>query len=726
MNCRTLHVLACLLVGFNARLAAADDLDPLLRDAAAHRLAGHLHTTLDMLETACRAPGPHCSPQVAGELGIAYYQAHRFQEAEDKLQDAYRRSTDAKEKARFANDLGNLNASRGRIDAARQFFMEARNATGAEPGVRTSAGLNLVRLTPASERLASLAHLFDEIELIPELDQRAGFFLNLGSQARALGDVALKLAYSSLDRARALAPSSGDRFLLAEVLNELAQLYEDHARNKDALTLTDEAVGAVPSGEREGGDLLIDLQWRRGRLLRLQGDDERAVKAYELAVQQIEAIRQDIPVEYSDGRSSFRDTLEPVYQGLADLLLREAAAHSGEERQRLFRRARDTVELIKQTELQDYLGERCAVESARPSAGSNLPSRTAVLYPVILPDRLELIVETSAGIESHQVRIDATTMREKAQGFARSLRETRIDYLGWAKHLYELLLRPLEGVLAQNKIETLVVVPDGALRLIPFGALYDGKHFAIEEHAIVTAPGLTITGATPQHAQGRVLLAGVSEPGPAVEKLPKPVLDEFLFDDDPTETRSAELRRKLALAGVKQEIQTLQTKVRGDALLNEDFTVDRFRRQVLTGDYRVLHIASHAMFSKRSANSFIMAYDDILTLDEFQRLLRTEPLQANPIDMIALSACQTADGDDRAPLGFAGAALKAHANSAVGSLWRVGDEAASLLMVRFYELLSTGKLSKAKALQQAQMQLSQNPSFQHPYYWAPFILVGGW
>jgi CHAT domain-containing protein len=272
-----------------------------------------------------------------------------------------------------------------------------------------------------------------------------------------------------------------------------------------------------------------------------------------------------------------------------------------------------------------------------------------------------------------------------------------------------------------------VVVPDGPLRLVPIGALHDGERFAVEKFAIAVAPGLTMTSAAnPGKDIGNVLLAGLSEPGPVLDKLPQQAIDQLTRGVVTRGARSADLKEGLALPGVTEEIQALRSSTRGDRLLNEEFTVDRFRRQVGSGSYRIVHIASHAVFSQRAETSFILAYDGVITIDELQTLLRVEEVQQNPIDLLSLSACQTAEGDDRAPLGIAGAALRAHAGSALGSLWPVEDEATKTLMVRFYEQLTSGKSSKAKALQQAQLHLIASSSFAHPFFWAPFILVGSW
>jgi CHAT domain-containing protein len=191
-------------------------------------------------------------------------------------------------------------------------------------------------------------------------------------------------------------------------------------------------------------------------------------------------------------------------------------------------------------------------------------------------------------------------------------------------------------------------------------------------------------------------------------------------------TPSVDLKGALALPGVSEGIRALRTTTGGNRLLDEEFTAARFRTEVASGTYRVVHIASHAVFSRSAQSSFILAYDDVLTLDELQRMLQSEEVQAHPIYLLSLSACQTAEGDDRAPLGIAGAALRASAGSALGSLWPVDDAATQSLMVRFYELLEKEPQGKSKALQRAQQELLANPAFQHPFYWASFILVGDW
>ena len=121
-----------------------------------------------------------------------------------------------------------------------------------------------------------------------------------------------------------------------------------------------------------------------------------------------------------------------------------------------------------------------------------------------------------------------------------------------------------------------------------------------------------------------------------------------------------------------------------------------------------------------------MAYDQILTLDTIERLLLAGQSNQSPIELLTLSACQTAEGDDRSPLGLSGIALKAKVRSVLGSLWPVPDKATTQLMKTFYSQLSSTQMTKAQALQHTQLELLRKQKYKHPYYWAAFILVGNW
>ena len=182
----------------------------------------------------------------------------------------------------------------------------------------------------------------------------------------------------------------------------------------------------------------------------------------------------------------------------------------------------------------------------------------------------------------------------------------------------------------------------------------------------------------------------------------------------------------LSLPGVLTEINNLRPTIPATVLLNEGFKVENFRQELLGEPYSIVHIASHLITGPNAASSFILAYDDVINFNQLDTLLRSGKFANQPLEMLTLSACQTAEGDDRAPLGLSGLAIKAKVRSALGTLWPANDEAAPLLMVEFYRALNQPGLNKAQALQKAQRGLIANKKLEHPFFWAPYILVGNW
>ncbi len=757
-------------LGISLPLKAADFSDTFKQGLECQR-QGLLNQAVDKLEKAkLDAKSPEEQTQISGALGRTYYRFHQFELAKPLLEQAYQQSAGL-QKADYANLLGNLHNNQHENKKSQSYYTQAAQLAKGDAALTMKVALNLARNLEASAHLETLQKLSNQLDDVSDVSQRAELSLNLGEQAKALGENGLSLAYDSFEKARLLSTNDQSTRIQTQALDELASLYEDNKKIDEALQLTREAIALMQ--ENEGRDLLFNLEWRQGRLLRQNGQIEAATSAYQRAVEHLEAIRQDIPVDYQNGRSSFRETLEPVYLGLADLLLEQAKKISGDTQQQLLKKARDTVELIKQTELEDFMGNRCAVESARQQI-EQLGGRTAIMYPIMLPKRLELLVSTEKGMSQFTVPVDSVTLRGQAQKMARNLRNRLPATM--ATKLYSWLVAPAENLLKEQGIETLVFVPDGALRLIPMSALYDGKQFLIEKYAVATSPGLTLFDSKPlEHKNLKTLLLGMSNPGAVVEKLPAKAIVGFIPIEEeapapadsggakPTAEKQAEsggntrsvggksralreivklnngnleqamknpeflagVREELKLPGVKQEVNALHDQSAGSTLLlDNDFSLAHFKSEVVTTPFSIVHIASHGIFQSKAENTFVMTNDDLLHIDDLEFLLRSEKFKKDPLQLLTLSACQTAEGDDRAPLGFTGVALKANARSAMGTLWPISDDAAFQLMTQFYKNINT--MSKVKALQQAQLSLINNPEMRNPFYWSPFILVGNW
>ena len=676
-------------------------------------------------------------------------------------QNAQPAGSDANAEAARQLTQGNQAHLRKDVAAARQHYLRALQLAGSHTPLGASAGLNLVRTGPSEDKLQSLTGLYDQMTRAPATQTDATLYLNLGHQAAGLGNAGLPLAWRSLDKARALSAAQPHLRPHLEALDALAQLYEEQQRYAEALRLSQQALGPLRADARhKNGDLHVSLEWRQGRIYRAMGQNAQALGAYQRAVSQLEILRPDIPIEDDDGRPTYRTTFEPVYLGLVDSLFKAVDSLPPSEHGALLHQARDAVELVKQTELQDYLGDRCVVDAVKGGSATVIPPRTAVLYPIIFADRLELLLETATGITRFTTPVSSGAIAQASDALGREMRSRGTHYLVHARQLYDWVLRPLDAALAAGAIDTLVVIPDASLRTVPVGALHDGARFAIEKYAITTATGMSMTNTTaPLRQSMTALVAGASTFGGVVEKIGTRRMEALLSSSgplapsrnlraiqprnltvsaaDPSASSASStataltskldaLRTALALPGVTQEILALQRILPATSLIDAEFTVDAFRQAATSVQYRIVHVASHGIFGGTAESSYILAYDDLLTLDGLQKMLSGEQFQKNPIEILSLSACETAAGNDRAPLGISGAAMKARAKSVLGTLWPVDDEAAVNVMTQFYTGVAQQGQTKAQALQQSQIQLIRNPKLAHPFFWAPFALIGNW
>ena len=748
--------LACMPLFFPAALLAQEG--QVWAESAAFQVRGNSLSAVERLRAeANNATRPEDRARASGELGIVLMHSNRFVEAEEPLKQAYAFFSLAPEGSLFAVYLGDLALSRKQPTEAGRYYQLARQTAGSSPEIVLMAWIKLAHLLPPGARSPELNALAESLTLYESDPRFAPHFLRLGKEERLLGDVAALDAFRHLDRARALARVSGDYGVLGESLDALAQFYEDQGRPEEAMFLGEQGATLLAApGAAASAEWKVRLEWRQGRLNRTLGHDGAALAAYQRAQEQISAAGQEIPIETNEGESIYRALIEPVFLGYIDLLLRHSASQPDALREKSLRRAVEAVESLRQTELQDFLGDRCSVESVRDEAVT-LARDTAILYPVALADRLELLLSTSTGIVRRTVSVSQETLAVHARRFADELRNGSADFLPHSQGLYRWLVEPLAADIFSNGIGNLVVVPEGVLRLVPFGALHDGSSYVIERLAVSMVTGLSATQVGPPVGHGNSsLLAGVSIPGPVVEKmmqmlktaeseasdstrrgglaqsrptrtLRNAVANNASGDESERTRRSIErYRETLSLPGVKGELDSLGKLLAGTGLIDSGFTVAHFQSEAGQGNYRIVHIASHGVFGGSAESSFIMAYDDVMTLGSFEALLRSENVQKTPIELLALSACQTAEGNDRAPLGFAGVAIKARARSVLGTLWPVEDGAARRVMSAFYAGLVKAGQSKTEALRQAQLELVRDEKSSHPFFWAPFVLIGNW
>lgn len=484
-------------------------------------------------------------------------------------------------------------------------------------------------------------------------------------------------------------------------LGSLGKLYEDNQQYAIALPLTQQAQ--FTAQEIFAFDSLYRWQWQAGRIYKQTGELSLALDQYRAATHSLDQLRGDLLATSRDLQFEFRDAVEPVYRQLITLLLQQETPGSSQAK---LEETLDILERLKLAELRNFFGDDC-VEVAQTVVQENgqlTDTKAAIIYSILLEESAFLVLQQADGsLRSYPVAHSTKEIQDEVDEF-RGLLEKRgtNEYLIPAQRLYDWLVRPLEADLAAIAPETLVFIQDGVLRKTPVAALHDGQQFLVESYALATTPSLRLTTSGRRNAQrGQTLIAGLT----------------------------VEIPPFAALNNVKQEVSNIKRLVGGVSLLDEDFTVANLEQELTQKPYSIVHLATHGKFGIDAESTFLLAFDDRITIEAMDQLLRSRRRSGNsrqPLDLLVLSACQTAAGDNRSALGIAGVAVRAGAKTALASLWFINDQATVPLITQFYQELQTPNISKAQALQAAQKEAIESQFYSHPGVWSPFILIGTW
>ncbi|MCU0533290.1 MAG: CHAT domain-containing protein [Hydrococcus sp. Prado102] len=590
--------------------------------------------------------------------------------------------------------LGNTSRTQQDAKAALEFYQQAATVSPT-PTTRLQAQLHQLSLLLEDGQLQAAKAL--QTKILPQLNNLPPS--RTAIQARiyfAQSMMALK-ENTTAEIAKFLATTVqqsenlGDKRLKSAALGNLGKLYEQTQQLSEALNLTEQALFIAQA--IDAPELAYQWQWQMGRILNRQGNRQNAIASYTEAINNLQSLRSDLVAINPDVQFSFREEVEPVYRQLVDLLLQS------EPTQENLSQARNTIESLQLAELDNYFREACLAPLEEIDV---VDKKAAIIYPIILEDRLEVILS----LPGQNLRHYATKMRSRAlESRIEELLQTLVlpytsdkEIHSLSQEVYNWLIQPAEKMLAKSAIETLVFVLDGSLRNLPMATLYDGKQYLIEKYNITLTPGLKLFDPTPLTKRRlNVLAAGLTE-------------RRFGF---------------APLQFVKSELAEIQAEIPSEILLDREFTSTTLNNKFRASPVPVVHIATHGQFSSQADDTFILAWDDRINVTQLDSLLRVRnPNRAEPLELLVLSACETAAGDERAALGLAGVAVRAGARSTLASLWLVSDESTALLMSNFYQELNTG-VSKAEALRRAQQALLQG-KYKHPYFWAAFVLLGNW
>jgi len=514
---------------------------------------------------------------------------------------------------------------------------------------------------------------------------------------------------TNLNRARQIleatikqAEQLGDLAAQSYALGNLGASYEQQQQWQMAQPLTQQALSLAKA--MKSASLAYRWEWQLGRLLKAQRNTPAAIEAYTQAVANLNAMREDLATlntDNTDIQFSFRLNAEPVYLELVELLLQSGNTGTGNQN---LEQARSVIESLQVAEIEDFFQAACVPKSVEIEG---VDPQAAVIYPIVLPDRLDVIVSLYDAnapkrfrLKQYSFPVQAEEVEQTTNQFRQSLVPSAsvTDRFAYGQKFYDWLIRSAETDLAQANVKTLVFIMNGNLRNIPMAALHDGKQFLVQKYNIALSPGLQLIEPKPLQRQNiNALVAGLTQ---ATQGFP-------------------------ALPSVAAEVQKIQSTISSQVIMNENLTNQNLEKALSTTSFNTIHLATHGQFSSNADQTFILTWNKKLNVKEFDALLKiSEKNDTTPVELLVLSACQTASGDKRATLGLAGVAIRSGARSTIGSLWPVNDETTAIFMTTFYEALNRPGISKAEALSIAQRDVLTK--YSSPYYWAPFVIVGNW
>ncbi len=494
-------------------------------------------------------------------------------------------------------------------------------------------------------------------------------------------------------------------------LGTLGTLYEQAGDWSNAKKNTQSAL--VISQAINAPDISYQWQWQMARLLQAENETKQAITYYTEAFKNIRNLRSDLVALNPEVQFFFRESVEPLYRQLVDLVLLSPQVN----RDNLIQ-ARQIMEALQLAELDNFFGDACAqpkqvnIDQLDPSA--------AVIYPIILPNRLEVILKlpgldnlrhyAHANISETQIDAAVTQLQNSLKRRSTSLGQVKKE----AKQLYDWLIKPFADELETTKtreksqIKTLVFVLDGSLRNLPMAVLHDGQRYLVERYAVSVTPTLQLLEPKPLQREALSVLSAGATDAPSFKK----------------EGLGAIANVAVELEGIKENIQ------RNETLENQEFIKKNIQIKINKTPFNILHLATHGKFSSNPEQTYILDWNERIKVKDLDNLLRLNyQRSANPIELLILSACETATGDKRAALGLAGIAIRAGARTTLASLWQINDASTAEFMIKFYQELNRGQITKAEALRNAQiafLQESAHRDYNRPYHWSAFILVGNW
>jgi CHAT domain-containing protein/Tfp pilus assembly protein PilF len=709
--------------------------------------------------------------EILNGIGDIYFNQGQFPQAQDAYQQALKIFQSLDDRTNIGATLNNLGVfynEMGQYSQALEFLKQALEIHR-ELGDQLGEEIALLNIGLVYKQLGQYPKALDNYQqalvISKEIGDRPGIGLTLNNiglvyDQQGQHSQALKFLQEALLIYREL----GDRLGEGNTLDSLGTVYKSLGEYSQALASYQEGLTILKKVGQRGYEKSVLSNM--GDLFQQLNQPELAIIFYKQSVNLTEVIRKDLTVLSREQQQSYTQAVADTYRRLADLLLQQNRVIE----------AQRVLDLLKLQELEDYLHDVRGNEQTAQGIGllsleqpiwtaiasllnrSEQPERTkplnefiktpdvvelvqqlrqkareqrldavdldilqdairqlkqnaVLLYPLILEDRLELVLVTANGSSIHRtVPVNQQDLNHAIVEFLDALivpRQTISIKPAQAtgRQLYNWLIKPIENELTQANAQTIIYAPDGQLRYIPLAALFDGKHWLVERFAInnITAASLiNFKGKLP--TQPRVLAAAFTQ-------------GEYDFRVG---------TRRFVFSGLEfagPEVDNIAVQIPGTRKLI-DRAFSRAATENQLNNYNIVHFATHGAFVPgQPEDSFILfGNGDRATLRD------VENWNLKNVDLVVLSACQTGVGgtlgDGEEILGLGYQMQRAGALATIASLWSVNDQGTQLLMNAFYEALQKGNITKAEALRQSQITLITDRDYIHPYYWAPFILIG--
>lgn len=505
----------------------------------------------------------------------------------------------------------------------------------------------------------------------------------------------LSLAYKVAKTALHQAETFGDRRLLSQAYGVFGKFYVQSGQLDDA---TQVFTKALELAQRIQDDYLAyQWSWQLAQIYQQQGNTARAIATYDTTIKHLDQVRTLLVSANADLQFNYKESVEPVYENYMGLLLSSSTPD--------FQLVLETKQQLQVAELENYL--KCSKLVAAEISNQQESQYDATIHIFELNGQIHVIAQTQNGIFRHQpdsilVQQELFNLLENID--AEVLSQIPIETLQQnTQVLYRHLITPLTDHFPPSG--DLLFVLDSNFQSLPINMLHDGQNYLIEQYSVTNALNTQLQPIQSQRLKELdVLFAGLSEDSPS-----------FNSPNAPSDLD--------ALPEVKDELDSVaKFSNQITSLLNSEFTTDRFQSK-LQNDTPIIHVASHGQFSSDPKRTMILAFDGPINANDFHSLIsqKTE-LGQSSIELLILSACQTAKGDRKSALGIAGLTVQAGSRNTLASLWLAESGATAELISLFYQGLRDG-LSKPRALQQAQTKLIGS-GYSHPYFWGNFILVG--